>query len=182
MDDIVKKAMAKWPDVPDCYGWLGLDSRGQWHMRDDHVQSMGAFQSSLPGAKGSVLVHEKLTAFIQRNYGSDENGRWFFQNGPQRVFVELELTPYVWRLENHFTPVAHTGEETQVLACMMDEVGRLYLKTGLGFGLVHSMDVGRAAVALEQGSWVLEDCLSKNLPSLNDYVVSPQLLSKSKST
>ena len=23
MDDIVKKAMAKWPDVPHCYGWLG---------------------------------------------------------------------------------------------------------------------------------------------------------------
>lgn len=28
MDDIVKQAMVKWPNVPDCYGWLGLDARG----------------------------------------------------------------------------------------------------------------------------------------------------------
>ena len=24
MDEIVKQAMAKWPNVPNCYGWLGL--------------------------------------------------------------------------------------------------------------------------------------------------------------
>ncbi|MFZ9138137.1 MAG: DUF2946 family protein, partial [Hylemonella sp.] len=24
MDDIVRQAMAKWPNVPACYGWLGL--------------------------------------------------------------------------------------------------------------------------------------------------------------
>lgn len=35
MDDIVKQALAKWPNVPDCYGWLGLDARGRWFMRDD---------------------------------------------------------------------------------------------------------------------------------------------------
>ena len=34
MDEIVKKAMAKWPNVPACSGWLGLDARGQWYMRD----------------------------------------------------------------------------------------------------------------------------------------------------
>ena len=28
MDDIVKQAMAKWPNVPHCYGWLALDARG----------------------------------------------------------------------------------------------------------------------------------------------------------
>ncbi|MCD6666313.1 MAG: DUF2946 family protein, partial [Hydrogenophaga sp.] len=28
MDEIVKAAMAKWPQVPACYGWLGLDARG----------------------------------------------------------------------------------------------------------------------------------------------------------
>jgi hypothetical protein len=30
MDDIVKQAMAKWPNVPACHGWLGLDARGHW--------------------------------------------------------------------------------------------------------------------------------------------------------
>lgn len=39
MDDIVKQALAKWPNVPDCYGWLGLDARGRWFMRDDAAQA-----------------------------------------------------------------------------------------------------------------------------------------------
>ncbi len=25
MDAIVEQAMRKWPNVPHCYGWLGLD-------------------------------------------------------------------------------------------------------------------------------------------------------------
>ena len=41
MDDIVKQALAKWPNVPDCYGWLGLDARGHWYLRDDAVQAAG---------------------------------------------------------------------------------------------------------------------------------------------
>jgi hypothetical protein len=45
-------------------------------------------------AKGSLLQHEKLIDFIQRNYESDAQGQWFFQNGPQRVYVELEATPW----------------------------------------------------------------------------------------
>jgi hypothetical protein len=103
MDDIVRQAMVKWPDVPDCYGWLGLDSRGQWWMRDDRVQALGAFQSGQPGAKGSLLRHEKLIDFIQRNYESDAQGQWYFQNGPQRVYIELEITPHIWRIENEST-------------------------------------------------------------------------------
>ena len=27
MDDIVRQAIAKWPNVPHCYGWLGLDMK-----------------------------------------------------------------------------------------------------------------------------------------------------------
>ena len=38
MDDIVKAALVKWPNVPHCHGWLGLDARGQWFMRDDRCQ------------------------------------------------------------------------------------------------------------------------------------------------
>lgn len=180
MDEIVKQAMAKWPNVPDCFGWLGLDSRGQWIMRDDPVQSLGTFQSGVPGAKGSVLRHEKLIEFIQRNYAADEKGQWFFQNGPQRVYVELEWAPYVWRLDSHYNPVAQTGETTQVLACLVDEAGRVYLKTPLGLGLVHTMDVGQVAQALEQGRWRLEDCDSQNLPSQNGFVISPQAMSSHK--
>ena len=55
MDDIVKAALAKWPGVPHCYGWLGLDRRGRWYMRDDRTQAAGPF----PASKGSLLTHDK---------------------------------------------------------------------------------------------------------------------------
>ena len=67
MDDIVRQAIAKWPNVPDCYGWLGLDARGAWYIRDERAQAAGAFAQS----RGSLLEHEKLIAFIQRNYEGD---------------------------------------------------------------------------------------------------------------
>ena len=174
MDDIVRQAMVKWPHVPDCFGWLGLDSRGQWHMRDDRVQLLGAFQSGQAGAKGSVLRHEKLIDFIHRNYDADAQGRWFFQNGPQRVYIELEVAPYIWRLSESFEATAHTGQTTQVLACLVDEDGRVYLHTTGGFGLVHTLDVGWVAEAIEKGLWVPEDCLSQELPKRFGFVISPQ--------
>ena len=37
MDDIVKQAMAKWPNVPHVYGWLALDRRGVWRIKGDAV-------------------------------------------------------------------------------------------------------------------------------------------------
>ena len=72
MDEIVKQAMGRWPDVPHCFGWLGLDGRGDWFLRDQPSQDRGAFSSGVPGAKGSRLEHAGLIAFIQRNYASDE--------------------------------------------------------------------------------------------------------------
>jgi Protein of unknown function (DUF2946) len=161
MDDIVKQAMAKWPNVPHCYGWLGLDERGDWYMRDDRVQALGGFQEACKrgykAAKGSRLTHEKLIAFINRNYLSetDAQGRehWFFQNGPQRVYVELAATPYIWRLANDFSIQSHTGIVTNYKACSLDEAGRVYLQTSLGFGLVHTQDVHIAANAIDQGVW-----------------------------
>jgi hypothetical protein len=174
MDDLVRQAMAKWPNVPDCFGWLGLDSRGQWHMRDDRVQVLGTFQSGQPGAKGSVLRHEKLIEFIHRNYEADAQGRWYFQNGPQRVYVELESTPWIWRLDGNFVPTAQTGQSTQVMACLMDENGKVYLQTPMGLGLVHTLDVSVVAQAIEQGCWSVQDCLAKDLPARFGFVLSPQ--------
>lgn len=174
MDDLVRQAMAKWPNVPDCFGWLGLDSRGQWYMRDDRVQMLGAFQSGQPGAKGAILRHEKLIDFIHRNYEADVQGRWYFQNGPQRVYVELEAAPWIWRLDARFTPTAHTGQSTRVLACLVDEAGKVYLHTPLGLGLVHTLDVADVARALEEGIWLAQDCVAKELPARYGFVLSPQ--------
>jgi hypothetical protein len=174
MDELVLKAMAKWPNVPDCFGWLGLDSRGHWHMRDDRVQQLGAFQSGQAGAKGSLLLHEKLIEFIHRNYAVDGQGRWYFQNGPQRVYVELEVTPWIWRIDANFNISAQTGEKVDALACLVDETGKVYLNTSLGLGLVHTLDVPVLAKAIESGLWEAQDCYAKDLPQKYGYVLSPQ--------
>lgn len=173
MDDIVRQAMAKWPNVPDCYGWLGLDARGHWYMRDDTAQALGGFRSGLPGAKGSLLQHEKLIDFIHRNYAADAQGQWYFQNGPQRVYVELEATPWIWRIASDFAVQAQTGAVTQGLRCLSDEIGRVYLVTPLGLGLVHSWDVSTVAQALEQGHWTLEQVSVDDLSKQFRFVVSP---------
>ncbi|MGR4872209.1 DUF2946 family protein [Variovorax sp. LARHSF232] len=171
MDEIVKQALAKWPNVPHCYGWLGLDARGNWYMRDDRTQATGPFAT----AKGSLLRHDKLIDFIHRNYEHDAAGQWFFQNGPQRVYVELEATPWIWRLGDGGLQVsAHTGAPVQVAACLVDEEGRVYLHTSLGLGLVHTQDVGAAADAIEQGRWMPEQVLAQELPACYGYVTSPQ--------
>ena len=169
MDDIVRQAIAKWPHVPHCYGWLGLDARGGWYMRDDRVQAQGPF----PQAKGSLLRHEKLLEFIHRNYDRDAQGQWFFQNGPQRVYVELEVAPLVWRLGADGSVEAHTGRSAQVQGCYLDELGHLYLDSDIGFGLVHSLDMGLAAEAVESGRWQPEAVESLALPARFGFVRSP---------
>lgn len=169
MDDIVKAAMAKWPNVPDCYGWLGLDARGNWYMRDDRVQAAGPF----PRSKGSLLQHEKLIDFIQRNYAADQQGQWFFQNGPQRVYVELEATPWIWRLQPDGRVLSHTGLPVKVKDSLLDEAGRLYLTTDLGLGLVHSADMALAADHVEADTWAPGPVLCDELPGRGGFVRSP---------
>jgi hypothetical protein len=169
MDDIVRQAMAKWPHVPHCYGWLGLDARGQWYMRDDRVQAAGPF----PQAKGSLLKHEKLVDFIHRNYERDDAGQWFFQNGPQRVYVELQATPWVWRLQPGPSLVSHTGRAATARACLVDGEGRLYLDTDLGLGLVHTLDMEQASDAVESGLWQPETVAADALPGRFGFVRSP---------
>jgi hypothetical protein len=172
MDDIVRQAIAKWPNVPHCFGWLGLDARGNWYMRDDRVQAAGPF----PLSKGSLLRHDKLIDFIQRNYEVDPQGRWFFQNGPQRVYVELEVAPLIWRLDADNTVTAHTGRSARTRRAVVDEQGRVYLDSDLGFGLVHTLDVAQAADAIEQGLWVPEPMQSQELPQRFGYSRSPAAL------
>lgn len=153
MDDIVKQALKKWPNVPHCYGWLALDARGDWYMRDDRVQAAGPF----PKVKGSRILHEKLREFIERNYLVDESGCWFFQNGPQRVYVELEAAPWVWRLEAlpGAAPriTSHTGLAALFESAWLDEHDRLFLATDLGLGIVHTLDMEAAAGAVESAAW-----------------------------
>ncbi|MCV2350685.1 DUF2946 family protein [Paucibacter sp. Y2R2-4] len=160
MDAIVEAALKKWPNVPHCYGWLALDARGDWYMRDDRIQAAGPF----PQVKGSRITHEKLRQFIERNYAVDEAGCWFFQNGPQRVYVQLEAAPHIWRLNADprgaaWAPLvfSHNGGAARVESVWLDEADRLFLacewQGQLVLGLVHSMDMGLAAEAVEAGLW-----------------------------
>jgi hypothetical protein len=175
MDDLVRAALLKWPNVPDCFGWLGLDARGDWFMRDDRTQAAGPF----PGSKGSRIEHDKLRAFIERNYLADAGGRWYFQNGPQRVYVELEVAPWVWRLHSpplgggHPALCSHTGRPAAFQAAWQDEAGRLLLSTDLGLGLVHSQDMHLAADAVIAGAWQPESVDFATLPESFGYCLSP---------
>ena len=122
MDDQVLRSLMKWPNVPDCFGWLALDRRGHWRMRDEFTQ-----QNHLPG---QVIQHEALNDFITRNYACDELGRYFFQNGPQRVFITLDATPWIARI----TPSAQGSElltqcnsVIEPDSALSDENGNIYI-------------------------------------------------------
>jgi hypothetical protein len=174
VDEIVKAALKKWPNVPHCVGWLALDARGDWYMRDERVQAAGPF----PQVKGSRIVHDKLREFIHRNYDDDERGAWFFQNGPQRVYVELEAAPWVWRVDARdgggFELAAHTGAPAQPRGVWLDERGRLFVDADLGFGLVHTLDTGAAAQAIESGAWpLLGELAFAQMPARFGYTLSP---------
>ena len=173
MDEIVKAALKKWPNVPHCRGWLALDARGDWYMRDERVQHAGTF----PQVKGSRILHDKLREFIHRNYAADADGAWFFQNGPQRVYVELEAAPWVWRLEprSGAAPAlaSHTGLPARAASVHLDEHGRLFIATELGLGLVHTLDMAIAAEAVEQGLWQPAEVRFADLPAAFGYRLSP---------
>lgn len=159
MDDLVKAALKKWPNVPACHGWLGLDARAEWYLRDEAAQAAGGF----PASKGSRIEHVQLRAFIERNYALDEHGAAYFQNGPQRVFVSLEAAPWilgVQRLDGTVFEVrSHIGEPwPKVDGAWLDEQGRLFLSGPAGLGLVRSTDMATAADAVEAGLWQPVEC------------------------
>ena len=120
--------MAKWPDVPAVYGWLALDRRGTWLL------------------KGEPITNPTVTGFIGRNYEPDERGRWFFQNGPQRVYVTLQYTPFVYRViratDGALELEAQTGRRTRTAtSAWIDEEGSIIIGTDIGIGLVHDKDL-----------------------------------------
>ena len=126
MDPIVIRAMAKWPDVPNVYGWLQLDRRGSWLIKGDRIANAG------------------VTAFIGRNYAADERGRWFFQNGPQRVFVTLEYTPFVVKTAGDASTAleTHIGQSIgKVSGAWVDETGSLLLRWATGLGVLNDRDL-----------------------------------------
>jgi hypothetical protein len=134
MDEIVLQGLARWPNVPAVYGWLELDRRGDWHTRSGRI------------------THPVMAGFIGRNYAHDDRGRWFFQNGPQRVFVTLRYTPLVYRVmtaDASMRFVAHTGRAVgHIDGVWLDDEGSLLLQTEHGPGVVCDRDLPLLAVEL----------------------------------
>lgn len=133
MDDQVLRSLIKWPNVPDCYGWLALDRRGQWRMRDEFTQ-----QHNLPG---QVIQHNALNEFIARNYACDELGRYFFQNGPQRVFITLDATPWIVRMipsEQGTELLTQCHQPIYPESALSDEKGNIYIVGKVGQTIYNS--------------------------------------------
>lgn len=122
MDDAVLRSMAKWPDVPDVYGWLSLDRRGNWLLKGERI--------------GNLALRE----FISRNYTADSKGRWYFQNGPQRVFVALAYTPLVLHFEDEAL-FDHCGRPFQAENAFLDEEGSVLMQGRPGIGLLDDRDL-----------------------------------------
>jgi hypothetical protein len=170
MDEMVKAALKKWPTVPHCYGWLALDARGDWYMRDDRIQAAGPF----PRVKGSRIQHDKLREFIHRNYEHDDAGSWFFQNGPQRVYVQLEAAPWIWRVHDDARVTSHTGLDAIWRSAWLDDSGRLFVDTDIGFGLVHTQDMARASRPVERGDWPVNELPFAEMPARFGYRLDPR--------
>ena len=122
MDDIVTRSMAKWPDVPDVYGWLALDRRGNWSIKNEKI--------------GNRALRE----FISRNYQADARGCWYFQNGPQRVFVSLAYTPLVIHFERDAL-VDHCGKPFLPEHAYLDDEGSVLMLGPAGAGLLDDRDL-----------------------------------------
>ena len=128
MDAVVAQAMAKWPNVPAVYGWLSLDRRGNWRI------------------KGERIANQALREFISRNYAADSAGRWYFQNGPQRVYVTLDYTPLVVHYEGEELR-DQCGRAFAARATYVDDEGSVLIEGESTVALLDDRDLARFADA-----------------------------------
>jgi hypothetical protein len=174
MDPETLVAMARWPNVPACYGWLALDARGQWRLGE--------------GA-GELVRHGGLTDYLNRNYAATERGEWFVQNGPQRVYVRLIRAPYVVRLAEAGVWQTHTGLAVQqITQALFDADGHAYLVCEHGLAGIDDRDLsglldspaedhqatGTMWLALGQRRLLLEAADAATLPERFGFVPQPR--------
>ena len=150
MDEIVARSLAKWPNVPAVYGWLELDRRGCWRI------------------KGERITNRAFQEFIARNYAHDDRGRWFFQNGPQRVYVSLAYTPFVVHYEGEKL-FDQCGREIEALETYLDDEGSVLISSRASVALLDDRDLARFADVGER----LPRLAKSEIPSRFGYVAEP---------
>jgi len=131
LSDMTKASMRKWPNVPSVYGWLSLDRRGRWLIKNQRV------------------THKRTNRFLNENYLAAANGDWYVQNGPQKVFVNLEYTPLVFRIDGKDELVSHTGiNALRIESIIFDDDGNLLFHTSIGIGVLDDRDIIRLSDSL----------------------------------
>ena len=153
MDEAVARSLAKWPNVPAVFGWLELDRRGNWRI------------------KGERIGNAALREFIARNYAADERGRWYFQNGPQRVYVTLAYTPFVLHYEGELL-FDQCAAPAEALETWLDDEGSVLIRARQGIGLLDDRDLARYADSGEQ----LARIRRSEVASRFNFVPEPQKL------
>lgn len=145
MSDAAQKSRVRWPNVPDVYGWLALDARGEWRLRNPASGRMEGV--------GNATFRQ----YIASHYGADARGAWFLQNGPQRVFVRIERTPLVFRL-GPMGLYDHCGRSAAMLrGVWLDERGALVLAGEHGVGVLDDRDFGEACAHIVDGRGAVLD-------------------------
>lgn len=165
MDESVKAALARWPDVPAAFGWLSLDARGHWHL---HAEGLAA-----EGGVGESITNPQIIEFIQRNFTHDDHGRWFFQNGPQRVFVRIDAAPFILRrADTGDSLVTHTGQPVgAVRQWWLADGQTLFADTDVGPGVIEDreltylLDVIRTDADTPLGDWLAAHAEHAPLPA-----------------
>jgi len=150
MDDSVARSIAKWPNVPAVYGWLALDRRGNWRI------------------KGERIANVALREFIARNYEADARGCWYFQNGPQRVFVSLAYTPFVVHYDGE-SLFDHCSRPFALRETFVDEEGSVLMVDERKIALLDDRDLARFA----DGGERLPRLAKSEIPSRFGYVAEP---------
>ena len=114
-----------------------------------------------------------LCEFIARNYSHDVHGRWFFQNGPQRVFVRLAYTPLVVRTRGAAF-VDQCGRAFENHAELLDDQGSLLLPGEDCIALLDDRDLASYAEARGDSIEALPRIESSEVPGQFGFIQEPQ--------
>lgn len=124
-----------WPQVPACYGWLSLDGRGRWRL------------------KAETITHPGLIAFLNAHYTTDDDGCWFVNNGPQRVYVQLDSAPWILRLQPDGRFVTHAGRPAAIEGPIyLDGEGRVFMRTDAGPAALDDRDLAMLIAELRDAA------------------------------